>query len=101
METTPKDEPKRSMLKRIHQILATCVVLVMFATFGYGLVLFPDAPLKRCVGAHASGYCGKNGQLYTAADYATFTTWQTTLFIVWPVGLAIVVVLLRPKIRRT
>jgi len=90
-----------SSLKQIRQILAACVVTVMMATFVYGLVLFPDAPVKKCINGQPGDYCGRHGLHYTATDYATFETWQTTLFVVWPVGLLALVILLRPKVRGT
>ncbi len=80
----------------------------MLSTFGYGMARFPDYPIEKCVEGrtyllkeHPDGYCGKQGQPHTAADYALFENWQRLLFIGWPVGMAALVILLRWKVRAT
>ena len=87
-------------MKRLRKVLMIGVVTIMFSAGGYGLVRFPDSPIHKC-GAEANylyrvhpyGYCGKQGQSRTAADYASFERWQNTMFVIWPVGLLALAVL--------
>jgi hypothetical protein len=65
------------------------IVMVMSAWFLGGLLLFPDAPIKPC----GKSYCGKEGQRRSQIDYIRFSNWQTTLFILWPLGMGAVVLL--------
>jgi hypothetical protein len=57
--------------------------IVMIAIFFYGVIMWPDAPIKEC----GAGYCGKHSQAYTVADYRSFKRWETALFTVWPIGI--------------
>jgi len=66
-------------------VLRAIIALIMFVTFFYGWFQFPDAPLHQCSGP--SGYCGKEGQSHSLADYQAFELWQTTIFILWPIGM--------------
>ena len=76
--------------------LSYCIGLVMVVLFVYGLIRYPDLPIREC----PSGYCGRQGQPHTAAEYNAFSIWQTTLFIVWPVGMLIMLLLQRGKPKR-
>ena len=74
--------PVTNALKRLMQktrSLSYCIGLVMVVLFVYGLIRYPDLPIREC----PSGYCGRQGQPHTAAEYNAFKIWQTTLFIVW------------------
>src|SRR5437899_6433312 len=74
--------PVTNALKRLMQKtrpLSYCIGLVMVVLFVYGLIRYPDLPIREC----PSGYCGRQGQPHTAAEYNAFKIWQTTLFIVW------------------
>lgn len=42
-------------------------------TFGWGLVFYPDAPLRECNGQ----FFGKWGRPHTAEEYHHFMIWQT------------------------
>jgi len=80
--------PVTNALKRLMQKtrpLSNCIGLVMVVLFVYGLIRYPDLPIREC----PSGYCGRQGQPHTAAEYNAFKIWQTTLFIVWPIGMLI------------
>src|SRR6266404_9241734 len=86
-------------LKRLMQktrSLSYCIGLVMVVLFVYGLIRYPDLPIREC----PSGYCGRQGQPHTAAEYNAFSIWQTTLFIVWPIGMLIMLLLQRGKPKR-
>ncbi|KJC35881.1 hypothetical protein UP09_32435 [Bradyrhizobium sp. LTSP885] len=75
--------------------LTYVIAIVMGAVFFYGMVRFPDAPLHEC----ATGFCGKQGQPHTIADYRAFNAWQTTLFVIWPFGLVSLYLLQRDKLK--
>jgi predicted secreted protein len=91
--------PVTNALKRLMQktrSLSYCIALVMVVLFVYGLIRYPDLPIREC----PSGYCGRQGQPHTAAEYNAFKIWQTTLFIVWPIGMLIMLLLQRGKPKR-
>lgn len=60
------------------------ITAVMLVIFFYGLIRYPDAPIKPC--AVASGFCGKQNQARTLAEYEAFKRWETLLMICWPIG---------------
>ena len=67
--------PVTNALKRLMQktrSLSYCIGLVMVVLFVYGLIRYPDLPIREC----PSGYCGKQGQPHTAAEYRAFNAWQ-------------------------
>jgi hypothetical protein len=53
-------------------------------TFGWGLVFYPDAPLRECNGQ----FFGKWGRPHTAEEYHHFMIWQTWFIALWLFGLA-------------
>jgi len=68
-------------------IVVTCVYAILL----YGLVVYPDAPIRECA---SYGYCGKMGQPHTPQDFYNFKVWQTTfecifaaIFVFWLVGM--------------
>jgi hypothetical protein len=71
------------MSENLRGRLAGIIVVVMLAVFAYGLIRFFDAPLYECI----LGNCGKPLQPHDAAYAHQFLGWQTTLFVVWAVGL--------------
>ena len=65
-------------------------------TYIIGLVFrYPDLPIREC----PSGYCGKEGQPHTAAEYRAFNAWQITLMIGWPIGIAAMLFLQHEKLK--
>ncbi len=67
-------------------------------TYIIGLVFrYPDLPNREC----PSGYCEKQGQPHTAAEYRAFNAWQITLMIGWPIGIAALLFLQREKLGAT
>jgi hypothetical protein len=77
------------------QLLAYTIGLALVVLFVYGLIRYPDLPIREC----PSGYCGKQGQPHTAAEYHAFNAWQITLMIVWPIGIAVMLFLQREKLK--
>jgi hypothetical protein len=77
------------------QLLSYVIGLVMVVLFVYGLIRYPDLPIREC----PSGYCGKQGQPHTAAEYRAFNAWQITLLIGWPIGIAALLFLQREKLK--
>ena len=65
------------------KLVRFAILASMLSLFAIFAVLYPDAPIRPC----EPGYCGRQGQARTEADYKLFTTLETSLFIVWPVGL--------------
>jgi len=76
----------------------------MGTVFLYIMTRFPDNPIHKCepsrnyaLKVHSDGYCGKQGQPHTEEDYHAFQTWQTTLFIIWPIGIVALGILQRER----
>lgn len=78
-------------------VLGAAIALIMGSLFFYGWFRYPDAPIYKCSGG--VGYCGKQGQPHSRADYQAFELWQTVLFILWPVGMLAMFFLGRGKRR--
>ena len=76
-------------------ILVAATVLVMGTVFFYGWFKFPDAPISECAGP--TGFCGKQGQPHSFSDYHQFDIWQTSMFVVWPLGMLIAFLLNRKR----
>jgi len=83
--------------------LVGCIMAIWF--FG-GLFLFPDAPIDRCqpethylYSTHPYGYCGKQGQSHSAADFDRFNIWQDILLFLWPLGMGALILLNRGSLK--
>jgi hypothetical protein len=68
------------------------IVFPMAALFVYGLISFPDGPLRVCA---EHGFCGKQGQPHTLSDYHRYVVWEWAMLIVWPAGMLLLFLLLR------
>jgi hypothetical protein len=88
--STPKQRPVPKA-----QLLSYIIGVVMVVLFVYGLIRYPDLPIREC----PSGYCGKQGQPHTAAKYRAFNAWQITLMIGWPIGMAAMLFLQHEKLK--
>ena len=81
-------------MSNVRKLAAGTIVVLMLGFFFYGVARFPDAPIHSC---QAHGYCGKQGQPHTYADFKAFEFWQTTCFSIWPVGLIALFLLTKRK----
>lgn len=76
-------------MKRLRTVVAWILGAGMAGFFAYGLLRFPDNPIRPC---SEHGYCGKQGQPHTEQDYQAFSQWND-LFSYWPVGVVALIVL--------
>jgi hypothetical protein len=90
------DVEEATRKRRWRRNASIVIAAMMGILFVYGLIRFPDAPLHAC-GDH--GYCGKQGQLHTQGQFDDFEIWQNTLFWVWPIGILVLYILNRDRIR--
>jgi hypothetical protein len=88
--STPKQRPVPKA-----QLLTYIIGVVMVVLFAYGLIRYPDLPIREC----SSGYCGRQGQSHTSAEYRAFNAWQITLMIGWPIGMAAMLFLQHEKLK--
>ena len=79
------------------KLVRLSIFAIMLGLLATTAVLYPDAPLQPC----QTGYCGRQGQAHTEAEYRRFETLKTTLFIVWPAGMLGLFILLRADRSRT
>ena len=68
---------------RTRRNVSIVIATVMAIFFLGGWYSFRDAPLHPCV---EHGYCGKQGQPHTQAEYEHFMMWQSVLTWGWPAG---------------
>jgi hypothetical protein len=71
------------MSEKIRSRAASIIVIIMIGVFAFGLMRFFGAPVYEC----ALGDCGKTSGPPGAGYAHQFLTWQTTVFVVWSVGL--------------
>ena len=68
-------------MRRLSRFIAGTFIAFGFAWFLWGVVNFPDAPIRRC----GVSYCGKQSQPHTQTDFDRFCTWETGLMFGWPI----------------
>lgn len=66
------------------QVLAFAIVACCLAVFFFGLIMYPDAPYKQCLGGP---YSGKTGKYHSHETYEDWKRWEGALFVSWPFGL--------------
>jgi hypothetical protein len=66
---------------------------VMLVLFAYGAIRFGDGPISEYQG----GYRSTRRVPHTAEEYRAYKIWEKTIFIVWPLGIAIGFLLQRTK----
>jgi hypothetical protein len=89
------DEAEKTRKTRWRQNASIVIAAMMGIFFVYGLIRFPDAPLHAC----GDSYCGKQGQRHTQRQFEDFEIWQNTLAWVWPIGMLVLYILNRDRIR--
>jgi hypothetical protein len=55
------------------EIVAKVCFLAYMFFFVYGVIRYPDAPIRPC---GADSYCGKQGQLHDRGEYEGFQLWE-------------------------
>ena len=62
--------------------------------------IFSDGPIQPCVpekhyaiAFHPDGFCGKQGQPHTFADYQSYEFWSRVMLIGWPLGMGVLLIL--------
>jgi hypothetical protein len=80
----------QSRTKKAKRGLSGVVACAMLVVFFYGAIRFSDGPIHQCA---EHGFCGKQQQPHSLADYQAFITWQDTLFIIWPIGMVLLILL--------
>jgi hypothetical protein len=88
------------------RVLSGFIGAIMMIAFVGGVLLFHDGPIGPCspnipylYSNHPFGYCGKQGQSHTAADYHRFLVWEAAMLILWPLGMAALFALRGDKFR--
>jgi hypothetical protein len=71
-------------MRKSSRFLAAVVITLGFAWFFWGMVKFPDGPIRPC----GVAYCGKQSQPHTQIDFDRFRAWETGLMFGWPFVLA-------------
>jgi hypothetical protein len=61
------------------------VSAIMLAVFVYGAARFSDGPISEYEG----GYRSTHRIPHTAEEYRAYKIWEKTIFIVWPLGMAV------------
>jgi len=79
-------------MNQARKILAAAIGGAMLIFLLYGIVRFPDSPLRPC---GDSKYCGKQGQPHTLDEYKAFAIWERVLFWSWAPGILVLLLLRR------
>ena len=74
----------RPRARKTARLLLSLYIAVAVAHFFYGIVRFPDSPIKPCGEQH---FCGKQGQPRTEVEYHAFNRWNTLMIWSWPLVL--------------
>ena len=64
--------------------VAGFVACLMLGIFFYGIIRFPDGPIRM---VDKNLYQGKQGQTHTLEDFQKYKNWETSVTIVWPIGM--------------
>lgn len=73
---------------RLLTLLPFVLILALAGTLLYGVVRYPDAPLRPA----GNGYVGKGGRPHTEEEYEDFTRWESATLIAFPTCLALAAV---------
>lgn len=76
-------------MKTLRTVATWILGAAMAGFFIYGMLRFPDNPIRPCP---EHGYCGKQGQPHTEQDFQSFSQWDG-LFSYWPAGIVALIVL--------
>ena len=71
------------MSEKMRNRLAAVIIFVMIGVFFFGLLRFFGGPLFACL----TGDCASPVEPHDAAYAHQFLGWQTTVFVVWAMGL--------------
>jgi hypothetical protein len=83
-------------MKKWKTLLELCAGLPIVAAFGYGFIIYPNAPLEACTAP--TGYCDKMGGPHAVAEYRAFLRWErTTIFVILPAGAFALFLIRRPS----
>jgi hypothetical protein len=71
-------------MRKVFNIIYAIAICSLFFYFFYGAAHFKP-PIVPC---HIEGgYCSKDGTPKTAQDLKAFERWQTTIEVLWPLGM--------------
>jgi hypothetical protein len=73
-----------AIVMRAFDALLISLVALFVGIFFYGLVCYPDAPIRQC---NADQFCGKSNKLHSEEDFRGFVAWEKTL--VYSLGFAV------------
>jgi hypothetical protein len=77
-------------MKRALKVLLLAVIVCVALWFFYGVLYFPDAPVHPC---GTNQFCGKYGKIHSQEDYNAFLSWETGLFITFPIAFFCAIIL--------
>jgi hypothetical protein len=77
-------------MKKLRSLAQAIIVAAMLVSMFLG---FSDAPIKPCPGQNPLGFCGKQGQPHTLADYQAYRWQSAALLIGWPLGMLFIFLL--------
>ena len=85
---------KFERLLHLLNFLRGLIIINAVLCFFLGVGRFRDGPIHPCekdvqylYHYHPYGYCGKQGQSHTAADFEHYQEWEDVIFVLWPLML--------------
>jgi hypothetical protein len=87
IEISSVQEPRNASTLNIRLInyLQRAGQAVVLCIFIYGVVMYPDAPIKPCGEA---AYCGKGGKPRSEVEFRAYKRWETTLIVTALIGVS-------------
>ena len=83
------------LLNKEPTITQGVIFAALICLFIYGVVRFPDGPIRPCGNEQ---FCGKHGKFHSSDEYKSFKEWDTAMGFGWPLGLlSLFLISLRPK----
>lgn len=83
------------------------IIIAAVSCFFFGVGHFRDGPIHPCekdrgyfYKDHPYGYCGKQGQSHTAADFKSYQEWETITYVLWSLMMLSVASLVRQAKKR-
>lgn len=88
---------RRGPVTKLLLVVCFVVSLIAAVTLVYGVIAFPDAPIRQT----SSGYVGKLGGLHTSDEYEQFKLWEKIVVASFAIAfLTGLVAVVSGKIRR-
>jgi hypothetical protein len=71
-----RDRRLKSVTAKALDVFLAAFIVLFVSVFAYGIVNYPDAPIRRC---GVDQFCGKSHKLHTEQEFRDFSIWEAML----------------------